>query len=56
MSPASSVRPWPCPTCGAPSGLPCRSRSTRRVTDTHIARRDAQPLARATRVGEWGGE
>lgn len=35
---AASVRPWPCPTCGALAGKPCRSRTKHRVTDTHIAR------------------
>ncbi len=29
---------WPCPTCKAPAGERCRSLTTNRVTDTHMAR------------------
>lgn len=31
----------PCEKCGAKSDEPCRSLTTRRVTDTHLARRNA---------------
>lgn len=37
-STAASRRPWPCPTCGAEAGWPCRANTTGRVTDTHAAR------------------
>lgn len=35
---AASVRPWLCTTCDAAPGEPCRSLTTGRVTDTHVAR------------------
>lgn len=38
-------QPWlanPCPKCGAKAGERCRSLTTRRVTDTHVARETAQ--------------
>ena len=30
--------PNPCPKCGAKRGAPCRTLTTGRVTDTHLAR------------------
>jgi hypothetical protein len=34
-----------CPTCRAPVAERCRSLSTRRITDTHVARREAAYVA-----------
>lgn len=39
----------PCPTCGAGPYAPCRSLTTRRVTDTHAARWQSAPYPRPAR-------
>lgn len=48
----------PCPVCLAKPKEPCRSRTTRRVTDTHYSRIELAyaPRHRDSRVGEWGGD
>lgn len=40
---ASAQYPRPCSTCGAGSREPCRTLTTGRVTDTHIARIQTAP-------------
>ncbi len=53
-----------CPTCGAPAGNPCQTLKTRRSTDTHLSRIDADfdrrswqefpPTREAAGTGERG--
>ncbi|HET6916638.1 MAG TPA: hypothetical protein VFH56_11165 [Acidimicrobiales bacterium] len=42
----------PCPTCGAKADEPCRTRKTRRVTDTHVARIERAGLDVCRALGE----
>lgn len=53
MSPGPDID---CPTCGVEARLRCRSLTTRRSTDTHVARYDAlydrQTTLRRTRQGK----
>lgn len=41
-----------CPTCGQPAGSKCRSIVTRRTTDTHTSRYDAEAVAAKARWKE----